>query len=64
MNPKTVKKLEKELTKAIADVVVLRLGLGILPLLPSHGTFEKMAKAAAEVYVEVVDNKQKEGWGL
>jgi len=34
MDPKTVRKLEKELEEAIADVIVSRLGLRWLPLLP------------------------------
>jgi hypothetical protein len=61
MDSKATKKLEKELTKAIADTVVVRLGLRTLPLLPSHGTIEKMARAAVAVYEEVVVNQQKEG---
>ena len=37
MDQKTVRKLEKELNGAIADVIC-RLGLKKLPLLPSHRT--------------------------
>ena len=45
MDPKTVRKLEKELYEAIADVIC-RLGLKKLPLLPPQRTMEMMAKAA------------------
>ncbi len=49
MDPKTVRKLERELHKAIVDAIC-RMGLKKLPLLPSHHTMEMMAKAAAAVY--------------
>ena len=50
MDPKTVRKLEKALHEAIADVI-RRLGLDKkLPLLPSQHTMEMMAKAATAVY--------------
>jgi hypothetical protein len=55
MEPKTVRKLEKELHKAIVDVIC-RLGLKKLPLLPSHRTMEMMAKAATAVYEAAVEN--------
>ena len=45
MDPKTVKKLEKKLTEAMAGVIG-RLGVKRLPMLPSHRTLEMMAKAA------------------
>ena len=49
MDRKIVRRLEKELLKAIADVIA-RIGLRGLPLLPSHRTLEMMAKAAVAVY--------------
>jgi hypothetical protein len=55
MEPKVVRKLEKELEEAIAEVVVNRLGLRRLPLLPARHTVQMMAKAAAAVYEEVVE---------
>ncbi len=39
MDQKIVRRLEKELLKAIADVIA-RIGLRGLPLLPSHRTLE------------------------
>ena len=58
MDQKTVKKLEKELEKAIADVVVVRLGLRTLPLLPPRPTIQMMAKAAAAVYEGGVETRK------
>ena len=58
MEPKTVRKLEKELYKAIADVIC-RLGLKKLPLLPSHRTMEMMAKAATAVYEGAVEEHER-----
>jgi hypothetical protein len=55
MEPKVVRKLEKELEKAIAEVVVSRLGLRRLPLLPTLHTIEMMAKAAVAVYEGAVE---------
>lgn len=49
MAQKTVRRLERELYEAIADVIC-RLGLKRLPLLPSQHTMEAMAKAAVAVY--------------
>ena len=50
MDQKTVRKLlEKEIEKAVAEVI-FRLGLGKLPLLPSQHTMQMMAKAAVAVY--------------
>ncbi len=54
MNPKTVRKLEKELSKAITDVIS-RLGRKRLLLIPSHRTIQMMAKAATAVYEGVVE---------
>ncbi len=58
MEPKTVRKLEKELHKAIVDVIC-RLGLRKLPLLPSHRTMEMMAKAATAVYEATVEEHKR-----
>ena len=55
MDPKTVRKLEKALHEAIADVI-RRLGLKKLPLLPSQHTMEMMAKAATAVYEAAEDS--------
>lgn len=61
MDQRSIHQLEKELTKAIGDVVVVRLGLKHLPLLPSHRTLEMMAKAAVAVYEGAVDDRQQDG---
>ena len=58
MDPKTVRKLEKKLYEAIADVIC-DLGLKKLPLLPSQHTMEMMAKAATAVYEAAVENCQR-----
>jgi malic enzyme len=57
MKPKIVHKLEEELEEAIADVI-RRLGLKKLPLLPSHGTVQMMAKAATAVYEAAVEEHE------
>jgi MinD-like ATPase involved in chromosome partitioning or flagellar assembly len=54
MDQKTVRKLEKQLYEAIAEVIC-HLGLKKLPLLPSHHTMEMMAKAATAVYEGAVE---------
>jgi hypothetical protein len=62
MEPKNVRKLEKQLEEAIAEVIVSRLGLRWLPLLPSHRTMHMMAKAATAVYeTAVVEHEKKLG---
>lgn len=58
MEQKTVSKLEKEIEKAIADVIC-RLGLKKLPLLPSQHTMQMMAKAAVAVYETAVENHDR-----
>ncbi len=58
MDPKTVRKLERKLEEAIADVMG-RLGLKKLPLLPSHHTMEMMAKAAVAVYEAAVEEHER-----
>jgi len=55
MDQKTVKKLERELQKAIADVVGVRLGPKTPPLLPPRSTIQMMAKAAVAVYEGAVE---------
>ncbi len=60
MNSKTVHKLEKSLEKPILDVMC-DMGLKKLPLLPSHGTIQMMAKAAVAVYEAAVEEHQKLG---
>ena len=59
MDPKVAKRLERELEKAIIEVVC-RLGLKKLPLLPSHQTTHMMAKAAVAVYEAAVDEPRPE----
>ena len=54
MDQKTVNKLEREIEKAIAEVIV-RQGLKKLPLLPSQDTMNRMAKAAVAVYEAEVE---------
>ena len=54
MDQKIVAKLEREIEKAIAGVII-RLGLKKLPLLPSQKTMHLMAKAAVAVYEAEVD---------
>ena len=58
MDPKTVCKLEKALEKPILDVIC-RLGLGKLPILPSHSTVQMMAKAAVAVYEVAVEEHER-----
>ncbi len=55
MDQQIVDKLERELEKAIADVVVKRLGLKSLPLMPPRETIRMMAKAAAAMYEGAVE---------
>ena len=60
MDQKTVRNLEKEIEKAVAEVI-LRLGLGKLPLMPSQATMHMMAKAAVAVYEAAVENQDEVG---
>lgn len=60
MDPKTVKKLEERIEEAIADVIVVKMGLKKLPLLPARHTMHLMAKAAVSVYEAVVENQHHE----
>ncbi len=56
MDHKTVERLEREVERAIAGVVV-GLGLKRLPLLPSQRTMHLMAKAAVAVYETAADSR-------
>ena len=56
MDQKTVRMLEQELERAIAQVIV-RMGLKRLPLLPSDRTMHLMAKAAVAVYESAVEKR-------
>jgi hypothetical protein len=55
MEQKIVRRLEKEIEDAIADVIV-GMGLKKLPLLPSRQTMHLRAKAAVTVYEAAVEN--------
>ncbi len=57
MEHKSVSKLEREIEKAIADVIV-RQGFKKLPLMPSQQTMHLMAKAAVSVYEAAVENQE------
>ncbi len=61
MEPRTVRRLEKKLENAIAEVIVVDLGLKHLPLLPERHTMQMMAKAAAAVYEAAVANYRPRG---
>jgi hypothetical protein len=56
MDHKAVERLEREIERAIAGVVV-GLGLKKLPLLPSQRTMHLMAKAAVAVYEASADGR-------
>ena len=58
MEQKVVRKLEKEIEDAVADVIV-GMGLKKLPLLPSRQTMHLMAKAAVTVYEVAVENHRE-----
>jgi len=59
MEPKTDRKLERELEKAIAEVVIVRNKNRKYPLLPSQHTLQMMAKATAAVYETAVENSRR-----
>jgi hypothetical protein len=62
MKPKSVRRLEKKLEDAIAEVIVVDLGPKHLPLLPNRYTMQMMAKAATAVYEAAVANcRPREG---
>jgi MinD-like ATPase involved in chromosome partitioning or flagellar assembly len=54
MDQKKARKLERELEKAIVEIIC-HLGLRHLPLLPTQRTMKEMAKAAVAVYEQAVD---------
>lgn len=56
MDQKVVRKLERDLEKAIVEVVILRNKKWKYPLLPSQHTVQMMAKAAAAVYETAVES--------
>ena len=53
---KTVCRLEREVEKAIAEVVIVCNKNWTYPLLPSQHTIQMMAKAAVAVYEVAVEN--------
>ena len=56
MDEKTVRKLEREIEKAIAEVVIVSNKNWKYPLLPSQHTMQMMAKAAVAVYEVAAEN--------
>lgn len=56
MDPKIVRKLEREIEAAVAEVLADR-GRNELPLQPSRQTMHLMAKAAVSVYEAAVENR-------
>ena len=58
MDQKVVHKLEKKIEDAIADVIVVQMGLKKLPHLPPRHVMEMMAKAAVAVYEAVVEDRK------
>jgi hypothetical protein len=54
MDQKVVKRLEREIEKAVSEVI-LTLNLKKLPLLPPNRTMQMMARAAVAVYEAEVD---------
>ena len=61
MDPKTNKILEEKIEAAIADIIVVKMGLKKLSLLPNRRTMHLMAKAAVAVYESAVENS-KDDW--
>ena len=59
MEQQTVRKLERELEKAIAEVVIVRNKKWKYPLLPSQHTLQMMAKAATAVYEAAAENQER-----
>ena len=59
MDQKTVRKLEREIEKAIAEVVIVSNKNWKYPLLPSQHTMQMMAKAAVAVYETAVENHNR-----
>jgi hypothetical protein len=59
MDQKTVRKLERELGKAIAEVVIAQNKNRKYPLMSSQQTIHFMSKAAVAVYETAVDNQRE-----
>jgi len=49
MDQKVVRKLEKKIEEAIAEVIVVHMGLKRLPLLPCQQTMEMMASGGGSL---------------
>jgi len=60
MDRETVNKLERDLEKAIAEVVIVRNKNWKYPLLPSQHALQMMAKAAAAVYEAAFQNSSSQ----
>jgi hypothetical protein len=60
MDQKIVEKLEGKIEEAIAEIIVVKMGLKKLPLLPARHTMHLMAKAAVTVYEAAVENQRRE----
>ena len=60
MDQKTVRKLERELEQAIAEVVIIRNKNWKYPLLPSRHTMQMMAKAAVAVYEVAAEDHDRD----
>ena len=58
MDPKTIKILEEKIEAAIADIIVVKMGLKKLPSLPNRRTMHLMAKGAVAVYEAAVENNK------
>lgn len=63
MDKRTINKLERELTRAMADVVIARNKKWKYPLMPSHRTLQSMAKAATAVYEAAVEQAESDDSG-
>lgn len=59
MDQNTVRKLERDLEKAIVDVVVIGNKNWKYPLMPSQHTMQMMAKAAAAVYEVAAEQEER-----
>jgi hypothetical protein len=60
MDQKAVRKLERELEKAIAEVVIIRNKNWKYPLMPSQHTLQMMAKAATAVYEAAAEKHDRD----
>jgi hypothetical protein len=59
MDQKVVHKLEKKIEEAIAEVIIVHMGLKRLPYLPPQAIMEMIAKAAVAVYEAVVEDRKR-----